>query len=292
VEDSGAALHMRQLVALDNGSFFDLGKEYSPDGVRNARAAGLVIPNLGIDLMSPAGARRFGIALGELIEETNPETMVWYDVDDIGQLARRRFGPADARLNEPFEMPDYLTALEKNAKFIDAHTPPDATPVFVLRPRSRSRRRPRRTGYVDWGVPESFLPADWSDISHISDRRIPPARTILLASFQLDAFKRGRFVGAGERIRVGWAVVGDVKSNGLCRVVSCGNPGINGRSYVVAAHCGEPAFERSIHTLCLIYPKGPCSMVTLLDGQWRASEQNIGEQNDTGDEGPLVTADT
>ncbi len=82
VEVVGRKFFLRQLLGNDDGSFIDLDREYTADGVRKAPPAlGLVMGDTHVRFIDPAVSdATFG--KGGIIETVDPKVLVWHDVLD------------------------------------------------------------------------------------------------------------------------------------------------------------------------------------------------------------------
>jgi hypothetical protein len=108
VELDGSRFHLRQINAMDDGSFIDLDTEYLPNGtVRPAPPAlGLVMGDTHVRFVDPKVVKAtFGP--GGIVDRLNPQVLVWHDVldgfavnpherhDPFAAVARHRYGSAD-----------------------------------------------------------------------------------------------------------------------------------------------------------------------------------------------------
>jgi hypothetical protein len=83
VEVEGSRFHVRQMNAMQNGSFIDLDKEFTPNGVKDAgRALSLVMGDTHwINRSLKVERATFG--KGGIIETVRPHHLVWHDVLDF-----------------------------------------------------------------------------------------------------------------------------------------------------------------------------------------------------------------
>lgn len=83
VEIHGSKFHLRQINALNDGSFIDLDYEYLPDGTHRkaAPALGLVMGDTHVRFIDPkVDKATFGP--GGMVERLNPKALVWHDLLD------------------------------------------------------------------------------------------------------------------------------------------------------------------------------------------------------------------
>ncbi len=83
VEISGDEFHLRQISATNDGSFIDLGMEYTPSGIKPAeRPLALVMGDIHTDVMDEDCERCTFTTKNSIVKSLNPQSIVlhdWYD---------------------------------------------------------------------------------------------------------------------------------------------------------------------------------------------------------------------
>lgn len=84
VELDGRKFHLRHITAMDDGSFIDLDKEYTPHGVRNAPPAeGLVLGDFHAIHVDDKVIKGTFEDKNSIVNRLNPKVLVWHDTLDF-----------------------------------------------------------------------------------------------------------------------------------------------------------------------------------------------------------------
>lgn len=126
--------HLRQINALKNGSFIDLDKKYTRDGVEDAPpAAALVMGDTHVQFADPDVVRAtYGKHKGSMVSTLKPKQLVYHDVLDFysqnhwdAKNPFIKYGKHKAGLDK---VPDEI---ELTCKFIEDNTPAGVKAVLV-----------------------------------------------------------------------------------------------------------------------------------------------------------------
>jgi len=120
VEVDGDKFHMRQLNAMDNGTFMDLNYEYTPEGrTLQIGVAALVMGDTHEEFADPAVIdATFG--KGGIVEVLKPALVVWHDVHDFYSRNHHHKNAVFINFVKHHSGADNVrAALEKTFKFID-----------------------------------------------------------------------------------------------------------------------------------------------------------------------------
>lgn len=103
--------HLRQVQADADGSFYDLGKKYTPSGVKKAKAEAFVLGDIHFG-NEDEGAMK---AWYKVIEETNPKDIFLHDTFDGRSISHHEINNISARANRPGIFKYLQTELDYNA---------------------------------------------------------------------------------------------------------------------------------------------------------------------------------
>lgn len=297
VEVDGPIFHMRQINALDDGSFCELDHEYRPDEKPRKIRANLVMGDTHHPFTDPSVIEAtFGE--GGIVEVVNPEWLVWHDLHDFHErnhhhkgkffinLAKQNSGNDDvhAALRDTFEFVSRVSKGRKNLIVPSNHPEALARWVEETDPRTDPRNclfwaetfhaMARGTTWDAKG-PHTIDPFAYWGRKMLVD---PGATTFLKRgeSFTLLGIELGMHGDKGANgskgSRRGYTKIG-VKS-----VIGHGHgPGIDGgvvqvgtNSYLIMGYnVGAPSSW--LHTDCLLYPNGKRGLINIVGGRWRAS---------------------
>jgi len=131
VEVDGKKFHLRQLNAVRDGSFCDLDTEYRGNKQRKVRAAALVMGDTHEEFVDPNVVKAtFG--RGGMVSVLQPEGLVWHDIHDFYSRNHHHRGEVFINYVKHREGHDNVErALRRTFAFVDKHTPPGVTNVFV-----------------------------------------------------------------------------------------------------------------------------------------------------------------
>ena len=132
VEQDGNLFHMRQINALRDGTFIDLGWEYlGADRMLAKRAAALVMGDSHVRFIDPLVVKAtFGC--GGMVELLQPERLVWHDVNDFHSASHHDKGNVMVSfVKHHAGLTNVEKELDQTFKFIDEHTPKNVINVFV-----------------------------------------------------------------------------------------------------------------------------------------------------------------
>lgn len=123
VETYGGRFHLRQISAAKDGTFTDLDKVYTPDGVKQAPPAlGLVMGDTHARFIDPkVEAATFGP--DGIVELLNPKTLVWHDLLDGYSANPHHLGNpfiSYAKFTKGFG--DVRREVEETVAFLDKYT--------------------------------------------------------------------------------------------------------------------------------------------------------------------------
>lgn len=132
IELDGDLFHLRQINALADGSFMDMEWEYVGEKRKRApRAAALVMGDSHIEFIDPLVVKAtFG--KGGIVERLKPEHLVWHDVHDFYACNHHDRDKVFVTLAKHKEgKRNVERGLRETFAFVDEHTPPHTTNVFV-----------------------------------------------------------------------------------------------------------------------------------------------------------------
>jgi hypothetical protein len=292
--------HIRQINALDDGSFMELAgglREYTPSGVREVeRAAGLVMGDFHEEFADPHAVHAtFG--KDGMLDVLQPEYLVWHDVHDFYSRNHHHKHEVFTNYAKHHSGADNVErALDKTFATIDALSRDYITNVFVAsnHPDALARWVKEADPKTD---PENcvFWARTFEAMCLGSKMTEHGAVTIdpfeLWASKKLKCFDRCRFLARDESFPIAKIEVtfhGDRGPNGargsrmafakigVKTAIGHGHaPGIRDGCYQVGTksriRLGYNSGPSSwLHTDCVIYPNGKRSLLNIIDGEWRA----------------------
>lgn len=132
VEISGKAFHLRQINATKTGSFCDLDREYDGRHVRKARIKALVMGDSHVEFIDPAVVKATFSGPDSIVGALRPEQLVWHDLHDFYSRNHHHRGEVFTNFVKHHTGRDNVErALDQTFAFVDKHSPPDITNVFV-----------------------------------------------------------------------------------------------------------------------------------------------------------------
>jgi len=298
VELDGKRFHLRQINAdRRTGSFIDLDKAYSPEGVADAPPAlALVMGDTHVRVADPeVDAATFGP--GGIVETLQPEVLVWHDLID-GETAN----PHDA--GDPF-----IAEAKRRAGRSDIRAEIAEAAAFV-----RERAKGRRAVIVDSNhhafLARWVVATDWRRDLRNAEFYLETAQLMLRSARMApggatydDPFSHWmRELGAGhvrcleadESYQVAGIELGMHGHRGpsgargsLRNLSRLGAKVITGHSHTPGIEAGhyqvgtssyrrlayQRGPSRALNTHCVIYANGRRSLITIVDGAWRLGAQ-------------------
>lgn len=297
VELSGRKFHLRQLNAVRDGSFCDLNYEYSGSKMREARVEALVMGDTHAEFVDPAVLKATFGGAGSMVAVLKPKTLVWHDIFDaysISHWHRHEIfvkyvkhqtgnGNIERDLDKTFALIDRVTPKGVKNVFVPSNHP-DAIARWV----KETDPRTDPENCVFWA--ETFkamcLGSTWGDTGartpdpfaywarkklKTADQAVFPARNDSYVVSGIECAYHGDAGPNGARgSRAGFTKIGVKTIIGHSH-----SPGIDGGSYQVGTSSRlnlEYAKGPSswLHTHCVVYSSGKRSLVTCVEGEWRA----------------------
>lgn len=297
VELSGETFHIRQINAIHDGSFIDLDRKYSADGVTKApRAKALVMGDTHQEFMDPeVEDATFG--KGGIVSTLEPEYLVWHDLHDFYARNHHHRGEVFINFAKHHSGHDNVQeALKGTYAFVDRVTPPDATNIIV--PSNHPDALARWVKETDpRSDPENAM--FWAETFHAmcagskwteagaatidpfaywgkkwlkrADRTKFLARdeTFLIAGIQIDLHgdkgANGAKASPNGLARLGAKTVTGHRHSPFIRM---GAYGVGTNSRLRLGYNAGPSSW--LHTDCVIYANGKRTLLHIINGQWRA----------------------
>jgi hypothetical protein len=297
VEIKGKSFHLRQLNALDDGSFMDLDKEYKGDKVTTVgRAAALVMGDTHVEFIDP-GVERATFGKNGIIDQLKPEALVWHDVHDFysgnhhhrGKVFINYVKHHSGRNNVKKWLLDTFDFIKRNSRddtlniFVNSNHPNDHFSRWV----QETDPRTDPENCIFWA--ETFKAvcetARWTrsgarfiDPFTYWGRELLPEENNLFLDSQQSYLVKNIEVGyhgdngpngqRGSRIQFG-------KIGTKVIIGHAHSPGIRDGAYQVGTSSlldleyvkGPSSW---LHTHCIIYQNGKRSLINIIDGEWRA----------------------
>jgi hypothetical protein len=148
VEVSGQKFHLRQLLGTKTGTFIDLDKEYSADGVKKAPPAlGLVMGDIHVRFADKSVVEAtFG--KGGIVDVLDPQHLVWHDALDGYAANPHHFGnPFAGIAKAQARFGNVETEVKDTIKFIDEMT---GNRKSVVVPSNHDNFLSRWVAQADW----------------------------------------------------------------------------------------------------------------------------------------------
>lgn len=293
VERDPHLFHLRQITALPDGSFIDLDREYTVDGVRPAgRAAALVLGDVHVEVTDweviDATLRRTDSIAAVL----RPEHIVLHDTLDFATRNHHtrdsftdRYARATGRLNDSVE-----AEVQRAIDFVDA-VPADALPVVVRSNHDDAfdrwlasvdyRSDPVNARfYVDTMaavLDEYEATGEWPDAFALLYRQRGAGRARFLRldeSFALHGVELGQHGHLGTDGSRG--TLRSYAKLGVKTATGHGHgPGILGPARRVGVCQPRMAYARGasswLTTHDVLYANGTQTLITIIRGQWRCA---------------------
>lgn len=298
VELSGSLFHIRQINAVNDGSFCELAYEYHHDTPpKKVRADGLVMGDTHVEFVDPqVVSATWGP--GSITEVMKPKEMVWHDVhDNYAPNFHHRNELVIRHVKHHLKLNNVRAELERTFAFIDAHTAPDAKNIFPfsnhpgwLAQWVKTNRSPGDDleNLVFWAQSlEAMLKGSVMTTNGVKE--IDPF--VYWAERWLKSFPQATFLSPDDSYRINGIEVGmhgHLGPNG-----SDGSIGAFGKVGVksIIGHSHSPGIRDGVYqvgtssrlkldynkgpsswlnTHCLVYPNGKRTLINIIDGHWRA----------------------
>jgi len=297
LELDGDEFHIRQLNALKNGSFMDLDTNYTPAGKSKvARAAALVLGDLHAEFVDPDVVKgTFG--KGGIIDTLNPESVVFHDLwDGYARNHHHRHDPIIGYVKHHAGVGNVEKSLDETFAFVDKHSRPGTKNIFVpsnhhdvlSRWIKESDPRLDPENCVFWARTFTAM-CEGSSMGEAGARMIDPFAYWGMA--KLKSRKQAVFLKRDESMLIKGIEVGyhgDRGPNGArgsrksfshigvkTVVGHSHSPGITGgtyqtgtSSYLALEYNSGPSGW--LHTHVVIYANGKRSLISIINGKWRA----------------------
>lgn len=124
--------HLRQINALQDGTFVDLDRKYTPQGSKKvARAAALIMGDTHVDFVDEQVVEAtFGA--GGIVPTLRPQALVWHDLLDFySRSHHHRRDPFLQVVKEAAGRGNVMAEVRRACEFVDRHTPRGTRNVLV-----------------------------------------------------------------------------------------------------------------------------------------------------------------
>lgn len=296
VEVDGRKFHLRQVNAVRDGSFIDLDTEYRGAKTRKVPAAALVMGDTHVEFVDPKVVKAtFG--RGGLLDVLKPKQLVWHDLHDFFSRNHHHRGEVFVNYAKHKEGRDDVEKwLKHTFAFVDRYSPPGVTNVFVpsnhpdalARWVKESDPKTDPLNCVFWAktFQAMLLGTSWTDSGPST---IDPFT--YWGKQWLKCADRTRFLSRGESYSINGIDVshhGDKGAGGtrgsrqqFARIGAksvIGHshaPGITDGAYQVGTNSRlkleyNAGLSGWLQTDCVVYANGKRSLITIVDGEWRA----------------------
>ena len=295
VENDGKKFHIRQLNALKNGTFIDLDKKYTPEGVEDAPpAAALVMGDTHVQFVDPGVVKATFKDKDSMVAVLKPRALVYHDVLDFysqnwhdSKNPFIRFGKHKAGMDKVQEEVALTT------QFINDMTPEGCRAIIVASNHNEGLERwirdhdwrsdpshmefyletalemVRGTEMTDSGV-STIDPFKYWAMKMLScdvrflDRDEPYVIQGIECGFHGDEGPNGAKGSAEAFKRIGAkTIIGHFHRPEIAE--GCYQVGTNSRLKV--QYTSGPSSW--LHTDCVIYANGKRSLINIIDGEWK-----------------------
>ena len=292
--------HLRQINALDNGTFCDLGRHYEPTGSVDMPALGLVMGDTHVKFVDPQVVEAtFGP--GGMLETLQPEYLVWHDVHDgyaanhhhakdlLVNYVKHHTGNAniERELKQTF---DFIASWALSYPHITHVFPASNHPGWLERWIKEADPRRDLENVVLWAKLWQWMAANahMTDIGLASGDPFAHMAGLMLPK---SVAERCKFLGTDESFRIGGIEVGmhgHLGANGARGTLrgfgKIGTKSIVGHTHTPGIRDGVYQVGTStrlrleynrgpsswLNTHCVIYRNGKRSLINIIDGTWRA----------------------
>jgi hypothetical protein len=303
VEIDGDVFHMRQINAVENGSFIDLEHEYTGKGRKLAPpAAALVMGDTHAEVRDPQAMSATFYGPGSIVHTLRPKFLIWHDLIDF--TARNHHNIKDpffryARHHAVERRHDNVEReLREAFGFIDSVTPEFSRNIIVAANHNEALDRWIRESDPRHDPENALFHAQTTaamlESAHVTDTGVSVVAPLeYWGKKWMKTAKRTRFLSRGESFMVHnieLGMHGDKGPNGArgsrnaftkigCKSVigHSHSPGITAGVYQVGTNsrldlsyaAGSPSSW--LHTDCVIYANGKRSLINIIGGKWRAT---------------------
>jgi len=295
VEIDGDKFHMRQINALKNGSFIDLDKKYTKDGVEKAPpAAALIMGDTHVQFADKKVTDATFKGKKSIVSVLQPRTLVWHDVLDFhSQNWHDRRKPFAKLAKHIGKIDNVETEVRLTCDYINQHTPPGVKALIV--PSNHNEGLTRWIDDHDWKVDPSHMKfylrtalamADSTESQEHGGWTVDPFHYWAKQWITADAVYLERDQPYTiQGIECGYH--GDQGPNGAKGAVE-GFKGIGAKTVIGHSHkpeIGEGCYQVGtnsrlqlsyntgpsawLHTDCVIYANGKRSLINIIDGDWK-----------------------
>lgn len=296
VEVDGRKFHLRQINAVRDGSFIDLDTEFRGAKAKKVRAAALVMGDSHVEFIDPAVVKAtFGA--GGIVDVLQPKELVWHDLHDFYSRNHHHRGEVFVNFVKHHEGRDNVERwLRATFAFVDRHTPADVKNVFVA-----SNHPDALTRWVKEsdpkGDPENCVFWAQTFQAMLAGSKWADSGAITIDPFAfwgkkwLKCAKRTKFMSRSDShvirgidvshhfdkgangsrgSRQQFAKIGTKTIGGHSH-----SPGITDGAYQVGTNSRLKLEYNSglsgwLQTDAVIYANGKRSLLTIIDGEWRA----------------------
>lgn len=295
VETVGKIFHLRQLNALEDGSFCDLDREYDGDAVRPIKSLGFIMGDTHRDFIDP----KVVSATKDMLTVLQPQTLVWHDVMDFfSRNHHHRDDPfinfakfhagldnVEAEVDRCFDFVDELSPVGTINIFVPSNHP-DAMARWIRE--TDPREDPRNAifwaktftamcesvGWKPGGVSVCDPFAYWAKTKlRCYDRSLFLHRGESYSIKNIDiSFHSDKGPNGGPGTRRSFAkigvktVIGHSHSPGICE--GCYQVGTS--TVLTMGYLGGGP-SSWLQTHCVIYPNGKRSLINIIEGAWHAN---------------------
>lgn len=299
IEDD-KTFHLRQINAMEDGSFCELGFEYQPDETTPRPIAGVVLGDWHEEFTDKRVEKATFLAADSIVATLKPDYCVWHDLHDFySRNHHHRNDPVIAyRKHKEGSVGNVADMLSRTAHRVADITAPWPQMINVIVPSNHPdaiarwvketdpREDPENAIFWCETYKAMLLNSRWGKAGV---EQMDPF-VFWMKSFLQGAASRFRFIGRDEsfevqRIEVGYH--GDRGPNGARgsrnafgkigakSIIGHGHsPGVRDGVYQVGTssvlgleYVSGPSSW--LHTHCLIYSNGKRSLVNIIDGKWR-----------------------
>lgn len=296
VEIDGDTFHLRQINAMRDGSFFDLNKRYSAQGVKKvARIEALIMGDTHVDFVDEEVVEAtFG--KGGIAPLLKPKQLIWHDLLDF-------YSKSHWHANDPFigiakrdaEKDRVIEEIKRAIDFVDSHTPKQTMNVLV--PSNHVDALTRWVKSANWKEDPTNAVTYLRTALHMAENTTMTPN----GSFTPDPFhywykefskklKQTKLYDRDDSHMIKDIEVlmhGDMGPNGargnITGLSKIGVKSVIGHSHSPGIRDGCYQTGTStrlkleynqgpsswLNTHCLIYPNGKRSLVSIINGQWR-----------------------
>ena len=150
------SFHLRQIIALHDGSFIDLDKEVTAKRIKKAPPAeAIVMGDTHVDFVDPAVVKATFVGKNSMCAVLRPKRLVWHDlIDFYSRNHHHRGDPITTLVKHKTGMGDVRNEVIRACAFVDKYAPKGVENVLV--PSNHPEAMMRWIKETDWrGDPEN-----------------------------------------------------------------------------------------------------------------------------------------